>query len=320
MEDGVPPLETLDQVQARHRREKKDLQGRITSKKKNATKKTRKGVNDECAALEYALAEKHAAELAVFTGSESDHPDDAAAAAAAGNHLATSDAVVEKLASVSLENGVLASEPPPSPPPPPQQQQQQPEQKRRRNRQKERLARRAAEQQSLAAEAATEAAHMSDHRGLERAALAPLLAARGLAEHDVPADGHCLFSAVADQVVARGYAADIPALAGARVGYRQMRVLAAQWIRAHAHQVAPFLEEPVDEYARKMQDTAEWGGQVELQALAEACGLEIHVVQKSGEQVIKPAEGGEGRRIWVGYYLHGFGLGEHYNSLRDKKE
>src|ERR1700761_1940279 len=53
----------MEETLARHRKEKRDLQARITQKKKNATKKTRKGVNDECERLERELAEKHQAEL-----------------------------------------------------------------------------------------------------------------------------------------------------------------------------------------------------------------------------------------------------------------
>ena len=39
------------------------LQGRITQKKKNATKKTRKGVNDECGTLEGDLRSRQQAEI-----------------------------------------------------------------------------------------------------------------------------------------------------------------------------------------------------------------------------------------------------------------
>jgi OTU domain-containing protein 6 len=31
---------------------------------------------------------------------------------------------------------------------------------------------------------------------------------------------------------------------------------------------------------------------------------------------IEPEGGAAGKAIWLGYYKHGFGLGEHYNSLR----
>ena len=60
--------ETLEQMQARHRKEQRDLQSRITSKKKNATKKTRKGVNEECIELEKQLKERQAGEVAGQAG------------------------------------------------------------------------------------------------------------------------------------------------------------------------------------------------------------------------------------------------------------
>jgi OTU domain-containing protein 6 len=60
--------ETLEAMQARHRKEQRDLQSRITSKKKNATKKTRKGVNDECAELERQLRDRQEQELALLNG------------------------------------------------------------------------------------------------------------------------------------------------------------------------------------------------------------------------------------------------------------
>lgn len=61
-------METLEAIQARHRKEQRDLQSRITSKKKNASKKTRKGVNDECAGLERDLGARQGQELAALRG------------------------------------------------------------------------------------------------------------------------------------------------------------------------------------------------------------------------------------------------------------
>jgi len=81
------------------------------------------------------------------------------------------------------------------------------------------------------------------------------------------------------------------------------------------------LEEPLDTYAAKIRDTAEWGGQLELSALANAYGVEIKVVQDGRTEVVRPLEDGEGegeelKTLWLAYYRHGYGLGEHYNSLR----
>ena len=54
-----------------------------TNKKKNATKKTRRGINDECAALEREVHERQARELAALAG---DGPAGGEEAAEGGNN------------------------------------------------------------------------------------------------------------------------------------------------------------------------------------------------------------------------------------------
>ena len=320
--------ETLEQAQARHRKEQRDLQGRITSKKKNATKKTRKFVNDECAALEHQLKERQEEELRNLTGGadadadtdevidEHDEPP-SQPAPTSPDDLAT-----------TLQSTTLS---PKSPPPPPQQQQAQQPPQQKRNRQKERLARRAAEQAAAAEAAATEASSMTDHRGAERLAMEADFAAHALREHEIAPDGHCLFSAVADQLAVN----DIKLLREGKgeektmPGYRVVRHAAADWIAGHRGEYEGFLEEGVEGYVARVRDTAEWGGEVELSALANVYGVEIRVVQGGGRvEVVKPTQavataagekGGEGKTLWLAYYRHGYGLGEHYNSLRRVK-
>ena len=77
----------------------------------------------------------------------------------------------------------------------------------------------------------------------------------------------------------------------------------------------PFLEEELESYVAKVRDTGEWGGQIELLALAKAYETKISVLQGDGS-VVDVGEGSDEERLWVAYYRHGFGLGEHYNSLR----
>ncbi|KAK4121109.1 cysteine proteinase [Parathielavia appendiculata] len=364
--------ETFEQMQARHRKELRDLQGRITNKKKNATKKTRKFVNDECAELERQTKERHEEELRRLMG-DADEPngvdgqplddrerpqpgprDEEDQDQALVNNLADRLESTTTLAprqqqtqSQTQQEQAQAQT---------QQQQQQPppqEQKPKRNRQKERLARRQAEQEAAARAAESEAAGMTDHRAAERQAMRRAFAAHALREREIAPDGHCLFSAVADQLEAL----DIPLspkhdlkgkegngeeglvdVVGERAKvapYRVVRRAAAEWIKAHREEYEGFIHEEeggVDKYVQKIRDTAEWGGQLELAALANAYGVEIRVVQ-GGErvEVIRPAAGAvvdgqegeenrkgeEGRRtIWLAYYRHGYGLGEHYNSLR----
>lgn len=322
-------METLEAVQARHRKEKKELQGRVTNKKKNATKKTRKGVNEECAELERQLAERHAGEIAALAGS-SDTNQVTETVEDAGEEAGD---VADQLAKATIEDAAEAageSQAKPSQQGQGKGQGQEQEQEqgpgKKRNRQKERLARRAAEQAAVAEAAESETADMVDHKAIERAAMEGTFRANSLLEREIRPDGHCLFSAVADQLEQGGvalssagkHAAD--AAAGKAPGYKVVRAAAAGWIEDHADDFAPFLEEDVASYAAKMRDTAEWGGQVELMALANAYGVRINVVQNGATEKIQPSEGGgdgdDARHIWLAYYRHGYGLGEHYNSLR----
>src|SRR5215468_11083523 len=58
----------MEELLAKHRKEQRELQARMTQKRKSATKKTRKGVNDECEALERELNEQQQAEMASLNG------------------------------------------------------------------------------------------------------------------------------------------------------------------------------------------------------------------------------------------------------------
>ena len=319
-------METLEQIQARHRKESKDLQGRITNKKKNATKKTRKGVNDECADLERQLKERHEEELRALNGgneaASDEERDDAEEPSQNGidRTVVDADGIATKLADTNLSD---PDSPTPSSPATRQQQQQQPPQQgKKRNRQKDRLARRAAEQEAAAIRAEEEAANMVDHRSVEKTYMVNEFKAHALVEKEIQPDGHCLFSAVADQLEQSA----IPL--GAALGdqpqpqlpYKVVRRAAAGYMQAHGDDFAGFLEEPLDSYVAKIRDTAEWGGQLELLALANTYNVEIHVIQDGRTEVVSPTIEGdeEPKKIWLAYYRHGYGLGEHYNSLRKK--
>lgn len=327
--------ESLEQMQSRHRKEAKDLQGRVTNKKKNATKKTRKGVNDECAEMEKQMKDRHADELRGLNGGGGDNEDETAVQTDdAEEDGAGAGALADRMRTMGV--GGLAAKPPQKP----TGEEEEEEEEggggsggggggagKKRNRQKERLARRAAEQETAAAAAEQEAAGMTDHRGAEKKYMEGEFRKHGLVEREIRPDGHCLFSAVADQLRQRS----IPLGGGGEgsgedgeeePGYRTVRRRAAGYIGEHGDDYAGFLEEDVESYVRKMRDTAEWGGQIELLAVANVYGVEIHVVQDGQTEVIRPAaEGeaeGEDKRIWLAYYRHGYGLGEHYNSLRKK--
>jgi OTU domain-containing protein 6 len=311
----------MEEILARHRKEAKDLQGRIVQKKKNATKKTRKGINDECAALEAALQQRHAQELAEGDNIDGDRatsiPDSQIGRVDADN--SNTDTQLAGNLAVELDSVSLDA----TPSQPASSSEQIP---RKPNRQKARLARRAAEQQALADSAAEEAKIQPNLREDEIQSMRSEMTKKGLTEKDIQPDGHCLYSAVADQLTELKISlkpktpqrfsnpelgiGDIP-------GYQQVRDTATDYISLHRDEFEPFLEEPLDVYVHKIRDTAEWGGQLELLALAKAYGVDIHVLQNGGQvENIKADSEKDSQSIWIAYYRHSYGLGEHYNSLR----
>ena len=307
----------MEQMQTRHRRELKDLQGRITSKKKNASKKTRKGVNDECAEMERAMREKQAAEVASLSpdGGVGEEEEEKEALAGSGVEAETRDASVPENNTDKKENATAAdglekevknlqiSEPTTK---------EQPGKKR--NRQKERMARRAAEQEAASLRAEEEVSNMTDHRARESEYMKKMFKTHELGEKDIAPDGHCLFSAVADQL--GQYSIPLGAEPG-EPSYKTVRRAAAAFMLENGDDFAPFLEEDLETYAARMRDTAEWGGQLELMALARRYGVELRVIQDGRTERIGEEEGkATGKTLWLAYYRHGYGLGEHYNSLR----
>lgn len=341
----------MDEILARHRKEQRDLQSVLTQKKKAASKKTRKGVNEECTRLEQDLKSRQEEELAALNGDErsnatqeekdgdsiSEAEDQQPSPPKHGEPSLTSTTKKVSFRNLSEPSsptspsthpgqaatgatGATAGGTVPTPA------------TKKRNRQKDRLARRAAEAASQVAQAEKEAAQTPDLRSLERERMNKAFTARGLKEKEVRADGHCLYASVADQLstldigLRPRIAPSIIRKGGEGEGgdgeeklepYRAVRKTAARYIKEHEDDFVAFLEEPVDEYVRKVGETGEWGGQLELLALAKAYGVSISVLDGNGQvHEVEGTHQDEEKRIWLAYYRHGFGLGEHYNSLR----
>ncbi|PHH72162.1 hypothetical protein CDD82_6140 [Ophiocordyceps australis] len=326
-------------MEARHKREMETLQTRVTSKKRNASKKTRKGVVQECERLERELRERQDEERAKRTGQaggedgeggreEQDQEEDQEAGVDKRDGGKDGDkereqaqeqvaAAVDKLRHAqdklvtATQQMQLASQD--------GQSQGSAPAAKKRNRQRERLARRAAEQEAVASAAEHEASQMTNHRSVEAEAMQQAMAQHGLVEVQVPPDGHCLFSAVADQLHDKKIAlsaASSPPLPP----YKTLRRAAAEYMLAHADDFAPYLDDGDDlaSYAARMRDTAEWGGHMELLALARTYDALICVLHDGRIERVGDGAQEQQRALWLAYYRHGFGLGAHYNSLRSK--
>lgn len=295
----------MEELQSKHRKEQKDLQGRINQKKKNATKKTRKGINDECDRLQRELRDRQQAETdALFdhiehndmdsahVQEEQEPEDESPRAGSAANERPADLNLVPKIPTNSLE---------PSKKP---------------NRQKARMARRAAEQEAQAIQGAEEAAKLPDLRKQEITQMQRHFEKLGFKEISIRPDGHCMYSAVA--MLLQSTHSVRPGLQNCGLlSYEAVRADTARFVSEHPSDFESFLEEPIDQYTNKIKNTAEWGGQLELQAIAKAYGVDINVLQADGR--IEKIESGlesETEPIWLTYYRHSFGLGEHYNALK----
>lgn len=300
----------MEDLQKQHRHELKDLQSKITQKKKSATKKTRKGVNDECAELEQRLKAKQQFELSGFSGNENisgeavERDLEEVAEPPRETETKTDRSTDALLVSNGSPNPITAKKP---------------------SRQKARLARRAAEQETAAAQAAKEAEDLPNLRTKERDTMRGHYTSRGLEEQDIRSDGHCLYAAIADQLLDANIGLqpriDIQGLNTddliTKPDYGAARQVAASYISANPDDFAPFLEEPLEDYVRTIRETGEWGGHLELMALAKAYDVKINVLHGNGQvDTIERASQDDAKSLWLAYYRHSFGLGEHYNSLR----
>jgi OTU domain-containing protein 6 len=114
--------------------------------------------------------------------------------------------------------------------------------------------------------------------------------------------------------------------------YKSLRTTAASFIREHKDDFEPFLladehssTRDIDIYCREIEETAVWGGELEISALSRSLNLpvEIYSTRTQTPMVIRPEHDTEGGGVVrLAYYEHLYGLGQHYNGLHkiDEKE
>lgn len=167
-----------------------------------------------------------------------------------------------------------------------------------------------------------------------------VLRQEGLSVKPIISDGHCLYRyrrfsscrsllscsrqswlnrALSDQLQ---YYPEPPT--SPHLSFQELRRKAAEYIRAHSHEFAPFLSlEPnsaeMDAYCDNIinEHKAEWGGQVEIQALCAALNRKIHVYSADSPVLHMGEEQVTSRAppLRVSYHKHYYALGEHYNSV-----
>ena len=164
-----------EQLLKTQRKEKKDLQGKIQALKKTASKgdkKKKKEVNDEIAKLEADLQLKHKTELLELDTQKCNLNNGDTSTATATTAETAKDNDHEDCDNDGDEGrGMRVSKA-----------------QKRRDKKAEK------EKQRLLDIEAQEAENLTGQRNLEQEAITRLLEARGLALHQVPSDGDCMFA------------------------------------------------------------------------------------------------------------------------------
>lgn len=317
--------QTMEDILKKHRKEKKDLQNKITGMKKQASKSQRKEVNAKCELLQADLQSKHDKEISEWQNNNLNQQNtDLEEVKESGiktenkqeNDEDNAEITPEMLlAQLELENKELKNTEQNQKQL--QQQQQQQQLKKRRNRQKERLAKREQEIARMKEEAAKEAAIQPDLQKLEQESLDLLCNTLNLKQVDIRPDGHCLFASILDQLKYRHkHISDV-------YDVYKLRHLACEYISNNRDDFIPYLFDEttmqlqdVDEYIKEMESTAKWGGEIEIIALANIFDCPISILI-SGQATHKVNETGTNPELKLVYYKHSYSLGEHYNSLHD---
>ncbi|ORX50770.1 cysteine proteinase [Piromyces finnis] len=290
----------MEELKARQKKELKDMQSKIMQLKKsvNGNKKRKKEVQQEIQAMEAEIKERHQKEYDEFIANNTSESN------VESNEVNKNNVDAESEDNVKSDVKTNTF-------PIPQQKQKKP------NRQKLRKERKAAKLLAMQKEAEEEAKNMVNTRQVEDEAFQKKLDDLGLEIHEIIADGHCLYSSISHQL----------SLVGEEYSYKDLRRVAADYMRNHYDDFYPFLlnsngelytEAEYQRYCDDVEFTSLWGGQLETQAISQALEYPITIIQAESSP-IEIGTNFDKEKLFISYHLHSFGLGEHYNSLVKKE-
>ncbi|XP_037938511.1 deubiquitinase OTUD6B-like [Teleopsis dalmanni] len=280
---------SIDELAARHRREKKELQAKIQEMKKCAKndKKKRKELLEEITRLENHLIQRQQQELML---SQQILQEQNQILLLNENHN-TEELVDNKENAEDEEKPERISK----------------AQKRRNKKANEARQR---EEDILAASKDAK----NEPKAVEQRKLVAKLKEMDLMIFEVPSDGDCLYNAIRHQL-------GLHDLHGFTVD--ELREETAKYIRENKDTLICFMTDPhtgnllddeqFEHYCKSVQSTPAWGGHIELKALSSVLEIPIEVIQAEGSNTVQGNEF-KGPKLTITYHRHMYSLGEHYNS------
>lgn len=304
---------SLEDVQAKHRKERKELQAKVQGLKKNAPKsdkKKRKDALEEIAKLEADLEARQAAELKEAENASMNNGE------GSSQEQKTPDAIPNDTKTNNHNNsGAVGSDDDDDDVIQTKQPQRISKAQKRRDK-KTREARQREQDIKVAAEDA-----MFAPKAVEARKILSKLKKRQLALHNILSDGDCLYNAIRHQLMLQGLGTHT---------VQSLRYETANYIQANKESLIPYMTNPdtgdllddeeFTKYCDDVRNTPAWGGQIELKALSSILKVPIEVVQADGSPTIQGADEFAGPPLVITYHRLMYSLGEHYNSTVTQPE
>lgn len=300
MEPGNEISGFSEELQQKHRKERKELQAQIQQLKHavpKGDKKRKREMTSQVAQLEAQLSEKHGTELQQWTEQHkvSQLTDRLSAASVTDT---------DQVNGVTDAGDQCQGE----------TRQNKPSKAQRRREKKAQAEREREERIRVEMEE-----NLLGPRNVEAVKLKTALKKRDLSIFEIPSDGNCLYSAIVHQL----HRQDIETSVGS------LRKQVADHMRSQSDDFLPFLTRPNSndpytpeqfaEYCSRLETTTEWGGQLEIRALANVLRQPVEVIQADGPSIVVGDEH-QGESLLLSYHRYAYGLGEHYNSVVPKAE
>lgn len=285
-EFGTENKESVSELHSRHKKEERELEGRIRALLKKASKKEKAATEAKSIQMKFDLKSKHNEEM-------ERHEIDSS-----GIEEVDAEGGIETLTQDTVNYSTEAK-------------------KTKAARKKERQKSKNFERERTKAEIAANAG--PSLREDELAIINGHLISDFLVVKDIISDGNCLYRALADQLEFVGVNGE-----GGNQGnltFNDLRSRAADYLRTHSEEFAPFLGmEPTSQefgrYCTNVERDAEWGGQIEIRALSACLQRQIYIYDASTPLIVMGDEYIENSPLKITYHRHYFALGEHYNSVK----
>lgn len=275
---------------AKHRKERKELQAKIQALKKSSDKgdkKRKREVLEEIVRLELSLDQKHQEELNTPI-----HDKPAKTIESAIGDQPTNAQVFLKVGETNGGERVSKA-------------------------QKRRDKKAQSEREKRVEILAQEELNKTGPRMTEIKNIKLILKQRKLALHPIPSDGDCLYNAVAHQLTQTGNPyKDVTTL----------RAMTADYILDNKDSLIFYMTNPQNgdiltddefvKYCQAVRQTPAWGGQIEIKALSSVLGVPIEVLQATGPPTVQNEHDFKGAALTLTYHRFMYSLGEHYNSTR----